>query len=175
MWYLLRDIIWHKWKGGIVAVVTLLTVYSAIIENGFPDAGLPTMKDILPIWEWWVWILIALALLFVSAVAHANQQRRQLEHHDNWIIAHKAHFGKLPPVPDYLLPLVDNYTVGEPISKEIKLTRPSTQFWANLMPSQRENFLGLVEWLGIDPRDYEEEIKRHAPPGGHHIGLIWKK
>lgn len=165
MWYLLRDIIWHKWKGAVIAVITLLTTYSAIIENVFPDVGLPTMKDLLSGWDWWVWALIGLVVLCVVTFVSAYQQNRQLQSHDNWIVAHKARHGKLPPLPESLLPLVDNYTAGEPISKKIKV-KTSLQYWHGLTDDNRERFLRLINWKGEDRHDYLQNMRDTAPPGG---------
>jgi len=129
----------------------------------------------IPQWAIWTLFTIGLMIAIILTYHELRMQKTALEKPINWIDAHKRQHGKFPPVPDYLLPVVQNYSAGKPVSKEIQLITPSMQFWANLMPSEREKLLGLVEWLGIDPQDYEEKIKRHAPPGGHHIGLIWKR
>ncbi|MEE8471812.1 MAG: hypothetical protein V3S82_01455 [Dehalococcoidia bacterium] len=94
----------------------------------------------------------------------------------NWIDAHKIETGTLPSLAEELLPLAINCSAGQPISKEIKLTRPSMQFWQRLLPSHKEQLLELVEWLGQDQRDYIEMLRRGAPPGdGQQIRLIPKR
>jgi len=85
----------------------------------------------------------------------------------NWIDTYESRHGKLPPMPDFLLPVAPpSYSPGEPVSKTMgPPLRPSAQLWRNLLPSQRDQLLQLVEWLGLDPRDYVEMIRRMAPPG----------
>ena len=166
MWSLLLDIIWRKWWK-IIAVdgFGLLTIYSVIIENCFPNAGLPTMRNFLPGWGWWIWALIFLASFSVATFLVAYQQRRQLESHDNWIVVHKARHGKLPTMPDYLLPLVNNYSPGSKISKNIKVKK-NLQYWHSLLDNSQERFLQLLDWLGIDRQGYLQQLRDTAPPGG---------
>jgi len=176
MRYLLRDIIWHKWRGSAAAVIALLAAYSAIIENGFPDAGLPTMKDFLPVWGWWIWALIGLALLLVATFVLAYQQNQKLRSHDNWIVAHQACYGKLPSIPRSLLSLIDNYTEGEPLSKSIKLKEcPRHQQWGGLTDENRERFLQIMDWQGLDRYDFLQNMRDSAPPGGSAITQLHRK
>lgn len=107
----------------------------------------------------------------VSKQLAEERTMRQVIEPTNWIDAYKLKTGKLPTMPDYLLPVIQKYSPGEPISKEIQLIRPSVRFWARLLPGQRKQLLQLVAWLGQDPEDYEEMIHRMAPPGGRHPGL----
>ncbi|MFA5399418.1 MAG: helix-turn-helix domain-containing protein [Dehalococcoidia bacterium] len=89
-----------------------------------------------------------------------------LEKPKNWITDYEtANNGKLPPLPDALYPLAPNYSHEQPISKDIQLIIPGMQFWARLLPSEKEQLLQLIEWLGQDRRDYEENMRRRAPPG----------
>ena len=84
---------------------------------------------------------------------------------ENWIDAYERRYGKLPPVPDYLHPLVQNYSPGEPVSKEIQLITASTQLRRNLRGRRWKELLELVEWLGQNPQEYEERVQSMAPPG----------
>ena len=83
----------------------------------------------------------------------------------NWIDAYKNRHGKLPPVPDYLLPVVKNYSPGEPVSKQIQLITASAQLRRNLRGRRWKQLLELVEWLGQDTQEYEERVQSMAPPG----------
>jgi hypothetical protein len=83
----------------------------------------------------------------------------------NWIADYIKKHKKLPLVPAFMNELVENYINGMVVSKELKLINPSAQLWyTKLLPSQREQILELVEWLGQDRLDYLEIAKRHWPP-----------
>jgi len=133
------------------------------------------MRDFVPLWGYWIWALIFLASFSVATFVVAYQQRRQLESHDNWIVAHKARYGKLPILPDYLVPLVENYSPGRRISKNIKV-RSNLQYWHSLIDGSKERFLQLLDWLGIDRQGYLQHLRDTAPPGGSgKIRLHWKR
>lgn len=104
-----------------------------------------------------------------------RQLERDSEQLPNWIDVYETLNGKLPPLPEALCPLATNYSPGEPISKEIELIMPGVQAWQWLASSQREQLLQLVEWLGQDPRDYEERIRNQAPPRPGHFRLHPKR
>lgn len=115
--------------------------------------------------QWGAWVLASLGV-FVTIVLTYHELRMQkvaLERPTNWIDAYKNRHGRLPPVPDYLLPVVHNYSPGEHVSKEIQLRTPSGQFWNRLLPSQRKQWRELVEWLGKDPEDYLAHMRMMSP------------
>ena len=132
---------------------------------------------ILNIWRWlvvpiWLWVVIMIVGLVIAQFLAFHELRgKQAKPPENWIDAHKAKTGKLPPLPAYLLPVVEeeSYSPGEPMSKNIKVKIASGQFWNRLPPSQREELLQLVEWLGQDRRDYiakmESMFPKKAPKG----------
>jgi len=61
---------------------------------------------------------------------------------------------KLPVLPDIFLPVVSNYTIGSPISKDIRVSPISGQQWSNLTHNERGKLLELVEWLGESAEEY---------------------
>lgn len=173
---LLVEIIWHKFRGLALASLSIVSVYSLVVETRYPYSGLLTLKDLISLWSWWVWFLIFLFLLLFFTLIVANQKRRLLEHHDNWIIAHKAKTGKLPVLPHSLLPLVGNYESGKPISNEIELMlRPSQQLWGSLTEDNQKRYKQLLLWKGFDPLDFEQQLKNTAPPGGSRITSLHRK
>jgi hypothetical protein len=106
----------------------------------------------------------------------ANNKRRQLEHHENWIIAHKAKTGKLPILPESLLPLVKNYEKGKPISDKIELDlRPSHQTWHGLTEDNKERYRQLLSWKCFDPIEFEQNLENTRPPSGNSSGLTWRR
>jgi hypothetical protein len=125
----------------------------------------------LNIWKWpdvpaWVWIvIIVIGLIIAQFLAFHELRKKQAKPPKNWIDAHKAIYGKFPPIPDYLLPVVlpSSYSQGGPVTKDVKLTTASGQFWNNLLPSQKDELMQLVEWLGEDPRDYEAAVLKMLP------------
>jgi len=107
------------------------------------------------------WIL---ELRPVLRVELAKQGLKQHEGTPNWIDDHVVKYNELPLIPDCLSKLVVEYLPGARVSKGTKLTIPSAQYWNHeLLPSQREQTLQLVDWLGLNRDDYVEMIKRHTP------------
>jgi len=174
-WALVSDIVWRKWRKWLFFIFTAITMYSAIVEAYFPKK-LPTMKDILPVWEWWAWLVIALVLLEFATFMVAAQKMRLLQKHDNWIIAHQAKTGKLPPIPKSLRSMVINYTPGKTISKQIELNlRPGHQQWYRLTQNNKDRFLQIMDWLGLDRYDFEQNLEDTRPPGGSPITHLRRK
>jgi hypothetical protein len=116
--------------------------------------------------QWSVWTLFVLGCLIACILTYHELRLKTVASTQlSWIEKYKKEQqGKLPPIPDYLMQLVTNYTKGEPIRKDIQLQVAERGFWQNLLPSQQEDLLTLAKWLGQDPRDYAEKVKRNAPP-----------
>jgi len=164
---------WWKLVWGIYVVVGLLAVVRAEI---LPQENIPPIMELLPSWPWWAWALIGMGILYVATLEGAYRLIQQATFRDNWIDAHKNRFGgRFPPIPEFLNDVVVDYSPGMPVSKDVQLLTPSVQFWARLLPSQRDQLLEMVKWLGQDPRDYEEKIRRGAPPGGSAITQLHRK
>ena len=120
----------------------------------------------IPSLPWWVWVIIWLGILLGIALEGAYRLIRK--QNDNWIDNYWYEYGRYPSIPQFLLPIIGNYKAGNPISKDITVIPASGQFLYNLYPSQKEKLHQLLEWLGKDPRDYEEHTKRmmpRTPPG----------
>lgn len=174
MLHLLWEVIWCKWRKYASACIAIVTFYSWVAEVFYPDVGILTMQDLLPFWEWWAWAMVGLGLLWFATFALLDQKTRLLQSHDNWIVAYKARHGKLPSVPKSLLPLVDNYADGKPISKKIRL-KTDSRYWHGLIDDNREKFLQLADWLGEDRHDYLQHMRDTAPPGGSSITHLHRK
>lgn len=114
--------------------------------------------------RWSVWTLFVLGWLVAGILTYHELRLKTVASTQlSWIEKYqKEQHGELPPIPDYLIPLVANYTKGEPISKSVQLRLAERGFWKNLLPSQQEELLALVKWLGQEPRDYEEKVKRNV-------------
>ena len=86
-------------------------------------------------------------------------------------------FGLKPKIEDFMIPIIVNHTPGMEASKDIQLRIPSAQYWyQRLSPSQRDKILSLVKWLGQDPRDYEDTIRKLSPPSGSpDISFKWRR
>ena len=70
---------------------------------------------------------------------------------------------KLPPLPNFMLPFVNWYVVGEPITKNIEIIPISGQQWQKLTNSEKGQLLELVEFTGKDAGDYYREFQSHFP------------
>ena len=105
-----------------------------------------------------------MGILCVATLEGAYRLIQQATFRDNWIDAYKNRSGgKFPSIPEFLNGVVVGYFPGMPVSKDVQLLTPSVQFWARLLPSQRDQLLELVKWLGQDPRDYLEQMKKMLP------------
>ncbi len=92
----------------------------------------------------------------------------------NWIDIHRLKHGELPLIPEFIVPLVKDFTPGAKVSKGIELNY-SPPYWDNLKPSQRKQILQLVEWLGQDKDDYIDMINRLRPGRPSDIRVHWKR
>jgi hypothetical protein len=107
-----------------------------------------------------------------------KQGLQQIEKLVNWIDDHRLKHNELPLIPDFMAPMVEDYLPGARVSKGMKLKKapPSAQFWCQeLLPSQRDKVLQLVEWLGQNREDYQEMIKRHIPGSPSPIRIVPKR
>ena len=80
---------------------------------------------------------------------------------ENWIEKHKAEKGELPEVPKQLLLGFANYK-GK-VTPDMRVMIPSGQFWSNLSATQKKQWRETVEWLGEDPEDYLQEMRKMLP------------
>ncbi len=103
-----------------------------------------------------------------------KQGLRQIEEPVNWIDDHRLKHNELPPIPDFMAPLVVDYSPGARVSKGMKLSH-SPPYWDNLKPSQQKQVLQLVEWLGQDKDDYIDMTNKHRLGRPDEIRITWKK
>ena len=101
------------------------------------------ISDVLPDWDWKYWVIFALFLLLIITIEGIYRKENTIAR-GNWITYYELRNGKFPPIPDYLLSVVQRYGKGSPITKDIELCPMSGQFWNNLLPSQREELKQLV-------------------------------
>ena len=160
-----RNIVFRGWWKLVWSIYVVVGLFAVVRAEILPQENIPPVVELLPSWPWWAWALMGMGILCVAMLEGSYRLIRQAKPHDNWIDDYHTRWGKFPQVPDYLEDVVKGYYPGMLVSKEVQLLRPSVQFWARLLPSQRDQLLDLVKWLGQDPRDYEEEIRRTAPPG----------
>jgi len=58
----------------------------------------------------------------------------------------------------------------------VPLSMPSMQWWANLLPSEQEQILGAVNWLGINPEDWMSTFQRMIPGlGSRQMEPMWAR
>ena len=151
-----------------------LGAYDFIGSQFFRDR-LPTVVNLLPDWNFTFWIIIGILILWLIALEDTFQTFKN-NAGSNWIERHKLRTGHLPLIPQYLSPVIQNYTPNQPITKDIKVITPSGQFWNSLLPSQQEDLVSLIEWLGLNSRDYLAQMRRMLPTNPNNkIQLKWKK
>jgi Ca2+/Na+ antiporter len=153
------------WDEGIIQkTVNILLIVLTILTFVFTD-----------LYEWPYWMLALLALFFAwwfFTFSWAYKKWKK-ELGQNWIERHRLEHGELPELPQYLLEVVENYTAGQPISKDIKVKISSGQLWNRLDPSQRDKLLELVEWTGKDRRDYLAQMERMKPKPKPRPRITW--
>ena len=72
----------------------------------------------------------------------------------NWVVSYFETAGDLPTVPNSLLGLFRDVKAGDKLPLNTKISIPSSQFWNNLLPSERQTMLDIVEWYGMSAKDY---------------------
>ncbi len=82
----------------------------------------------------------------------------------NWVVAYFETTGELPAVPNSLLPLFLDVKAGDKLPLNAEILTPSAQFWARLLPSERQIMLDIVEWYGMSAEDYLWLLWSFAPP-----------
>ena len=64
---------------------------------------------------------------------------------------------------------------GEPFGK-VPLSIASSQWWGNLLPSEQEQIMGAVNWLGVNPEDYVSMYQRMIPGlGARQLEPAWAR
>ena len=77
----------------------------------------------------------------------------------NWIESYQKENNRLPELPQYLKKVVR----GSSLSKGMGMRTPSGQYWNSLTVEERTKFRELAEWLGINPEDLLNDMKRMLP------------
>jgi hypothetical protein len=64
---------------------------------------------------------------------------------------------------------------GQPF-KGTPLSYPSMQWWANLLPSEQQQIYGALNWMGINPEDYQAMQQRMIPGlGSRQMEPVWAR
>jgi hypothetical protein len=126
--------------------------------------------------QWAIWSLFAAGWVVAILLAYheLRMQKVALEQPPNWIDAHKAKTGKLPPLPDRLASLFRNYSSGQPVSKGMEPITPSGQTWDGLRSREQKQWQQVIEWLGEDPEDYLEDMRKMLPKKAPKGAARWK-
>ena len=78
-------------------------------------------------------------------------------------IAENTVAGVFPRLPKWVLPVVNNYVKGMPITKSIEVIPSSGQYWNELNFRQQGKVLELVEWTGGDADQYVRDFEKMYP------------
>ena len=71
--------------------------------------------------------------------------------------------GVFPKLPKWMLPVVNNYVKGTPITKQMEIIPCSGQYWNELNFRQQGKLLELVEWLNGDADQYVRDFEAMYP------------
>jgi len=65
---------------------------------------------------------------------------------------------------------------GEPFQQGVPLSMPSQQWWGNLLPSEQQQIMGGLNWMGMDPQDWFAMKQRMIPGlGARQMGPVWAR
>lgn len=149
-----KQVVWSVWRR---LVLFLTTAFSIVGIAQSQSGGWQIFR-----WDWWVWALIGLIVLWIITLEGAYRLLR-IYRPLNWIDKHMLIHGKLPVLPKYLRGLVNGYSDGEPISQNIEPITPSGQTWNGLLSSQKNEWKELVRWLGKEPQDLIDHMNMMLP------------
>lgn|SRR4030042_4429059 len=141
-------------------IKTLLSVLAIVIALFI--GGVMSYINNAPNWSYILWGL-AFILLVISLIYYFRDRINASKNIDNWIITYEKSVKKLPPIPEYLLPVVQRYIKGNPITKDIEIIPMNGQFWSKLLPSQKKELRQLVEWKGMNWDDYYDLYEKMLP------------
>ncbi len=156
-----KSVVWGKWRRFVLLLITLISILG-IIQSQIPTGSSLLKYAYLPQLDWLLWVIIGLAFLWVITLEGAYSLLREYLPL-NWIERYRIQYGRYPQLPEYLHPLVNKYTKGEPVSKDIEPIAPSGQLWNRMVTSQKKEWKEMVEWLGEDPQDLVDLMKMMLP------------
>ena len=113
------NVIWHGRLIKPLGIIWILIGAYDLISSQFLGNKLLKISDLLPNWAWQYQVIIMLFLLLIITI-EGIYKKESSRAQGNWIDDYKNHHGKLPPLPDYLLGVVNYYTSGQPISTRIQ-------------------------------------------------------
>lgn len=65
---------------------------------------------------------------------------------------------------------------GEEFERGVPLSTPSAQWWGGLLPSEQQQIMGGVNWMGVDPKDYYSMYQRMIPGlGQRQMAPTWAR
>ncbi len=68
------------------------------------------------------------------------------------------------PTPEAVARLTGGQVqAGQPFQPGTALSTPSAQWWGNLLPSEQQQVMGGVNWLGVNPADWYSMYQRMIP------------
>jgi gas vesicle protein len=98
----------------------------------------------------------------IATVLFTHHYPNWLRKRNNWVEIEKRRLHRLPEIPDFLKEFFpDNSLLADVHTKDVKIA--SGQSWSKLMPTQKEIFFQIYEWLGGNREDYEEQIRALLP------------
>ena len=80
-----------------------------------------------------------------------------------WVEGYQALNLKLPPLLNWMLPVVNNYTKDARVSQDIEVIPCSGQYWQGLRSDQKAELLELVEWLGGNADEFVRNFEAMYP------------
>ncbi|MBA7701949.1 hypothetical protein ES703_110697 [subsurface metagenome] len=159
-WRVIKSVLWQKWwQKFALAIYLLPAAYDNIISWFFSKSGWPTVNELIPEWGWEYWSILGLAVLLLLTWEGIYRIHKDVPS-PNLIIEHQNKTGKLPTLPAELKPLAPQLAPNQTISKDVGLLKPSAQFLRKISYKQNqvEFLFDLLDWKGIDPRDYVSGI-----------------
>lgn len=79
------------------------------------------------------------------------------------LIPHEAGPTGAPKIPTWMRPLAPGMKITPTGVEGGRFATPSGQMWGRLLPSQKEQYAGLLEWGGTEPWDIMAKMGQMAP------------
>ena len=65
---------------------------------------------------------------------------------------------------------------GQQFQQGVQLSTPSAQWWGGLLPSEQQQIMGGLNWMGVDPQDWAAMYQQMIPGlGQRQMGPVWAR
>ncbi|MBI4332132.1 MAG: hypothetical protein HY673_12705 [Chloroflexi bacterium] len=74
-----KHVLWHGKSWPCYVFFALLGAYDLILAQVFPDSGWPTLSDLVPLWDWRMWLILALSYTVLASLEGSYRMSKSKE------------------------------------------------------------------------------------------------